>query len=344
MGSDEGGLLASEDGLLCGLELRTDGGVVVEIKPQVFVDALVHPVLRLFVAPVVEIAVGLHEVDILVNHIPYFLHTRTVESAIAEHPRTPATVGHGEEMEGIAEVRGCHLTTVYIVAVALVDDDAVADLHDAALDALEFITGACHLDEQEEIHHRVTGRLALSYTYRLDEDLVEACGLTEDDGLAGLTGYTTQRTCRWTGADEGVRMQGEFLHAGLVTEDTALGTFRRGVDGKDSKFATFLLEYVDTELVDTRRLARSRYTTDTHTDGVAAIGQALVDDLLSLGLMVGVDTLNEGYGLREYRDIALEDTLHHLCRREFTAFVAPQIGVDNRWLLDTAIDLQACIF
>ena len=247
-------------------------------------------------------------------------------------------------MEGIAEVRRCHLTAVHIVAVALVDDDAVADLHDAALDALEFITGACHLDEQEEIHHRVTGRLTLSHTYCLDKYLVEACGLTEDDGLTGLASHTAQRTCRGAGTDEGVRMQGQFLHTGLVAEDTALGTFRRGVDGENGKFAALLLEYVDAELVDTRGLTRTRHTADTYTDGVAAIGQTLVDDLLRLRLVVGVDTLDKGHGLRQDGDIAFDDALHHLCRREFTAFVPPQVGVDDRGLLDATVDLQTCIF
>ena len=94
-------------------------------------------------------------------------------------------------MEGIAEVGGCHLTAIHIVAIALVDDDAVGDLHDTALDALQLVARTCHLDEQEKINHRVTGSLALADTHCLDKDLIETCCLTEDNGLTRLTGNTT---------------------------------------------------------------------------------------------------------------------------------------------------------
>ena len=62
--------------------------------------------------------------------------------------------------------------------------------------------------------------------------------------------------------------------------------------------------------------------------------------------MVGVDTLDEGDGLREDGDIALEDAFHHLGGREFTTAeaVALQVGIDDGGLFHTAVHLQACIF
>ena len=215
-------------------------------------------------------------------------------------------------MEGIAEIGGSHLTTVHIVAVALVDDDTIGDLHDAALDALQLVARTCHLDKQEEVDHRVTGGLALSDTDGLDEDLVKARSLTEDDGLTRLTGHTAEGTCRRTRTDEGVRMLGEFLHARLVAEDRALGALAGGVDGQHSQTAALLTEHMHAELIDAGRLAGSRHTTDTYTHTVAAIGQTLVDHLLRLRLMVGIDTLNEGDSLRQHGDIALEDAFNHL--------------------------------
>ena len=190
MGGDEAGLVAGEDGLLGCRELRLDLRIVVEVEAQVLVDALVHPVFGLLVAAVVEVTVLLDEVDVLVDHVPHLLDARAIEAAVAEHLGCPPALGQGEEVEGVAEVGGGHLTTIDIVAVALVDDDAVADLHDAALDALQFVARTCHLDEQEEIDHGVAGGLALAHTDGLDEDVVEACGLAEDDGLACLTGHT----------------------------------------------------------------------------------------------------------------------------------------------------------
>ena len=215
-------------------------------------------------------------------------------------------------MEGIAEIGGSHLALVDILAITLVDDDTVADLHDASLDALQLVAGTCQLDEQEEIDHRMAGGLALSDTYSLDEYLVEACGLAEDDGLTRLAGHTAQRTCRRTRTDERIGMDGELLHARLITQDRTLRTLRRRVDGQHSQTATLLLQHMDTKLVDAGRLARTGHAADAHADRIAAIGQALVDDLLGLLLMVGVDTLDQRDSLREDGDIALDDALDHL--------------------------------
>ena len=311
-----------------------------------FVDALIHPVFRLLITTVVEIAVCLDKVNILVDHIPDFLDAIAVETAVAQHLRQPAALGHGEEMQRIAEIGGRHVTLVDIIAIALIDDNGVANLHDPALDALQVVAGTCQLDEQEEVNHRVARRLALAHTYRLDENLVETSRLTKDDRLARLAGHTTQRTSRRTGADEGIRMYAEFLHARLVAQNTTLRTLRRGVDGQHSQPATLLFQHMDAKLVDTRRFACARHATDAYTDAVATIGQTFVDDLLRLGLMVGINTLHQCHSLRKHSDITLDDTLHHIGSREFAATdaLALQIGIDDGRLLNTTVDLQACVF
>ena len=74
----------------------------------------------------------------------------------------------------------------------LVYDYAVGHLHDAALYALEFITCAGQLYEQEKVNHGVDGSLTLSHTYSLYEYLVKTSSLTEHYGLTGLTGHATQ--------------------------------------------------------------------------------------------------------------------------------------------------------
>ena len=62
--------------------------------------------------------------------------------------------------------------------------------------------------------------------------------------------------------------------------------------------------------------------------------------------MIGIDALNECHGLRQYRDIATNDALHHFVNREFTTAeaVTIQIGVDDALLFDTTIHLEAGIF
>ena len=261
------------------------------------VDALIHPVFRLFIAAVVEVTVGLDKVDILIDHIPDLLDTCAIKAAVAEHLWQPTAIGLGEEMEGIAEVRGSHMTTVDIIAVALVDDDTIRDFHDTSFDTLQLVTGACHLDEQEEVDHRVTGRLTLSHADRLDKDFVEARRLTENDRFSRLTSHTAQGACRRTGTDEGIGMQRQFLHTRLIAQDTALGALTGGVDGQDGQLATLLFQDMDAKLVDTRRLTGTRHTTDAHTDTVTTVWQTFVDHLLGTGLMVGIHTLYQRHGL-----------------------------------------------
>ena len=101
-------------------------------------------------------------------------------------------------------------------------------------------------------------------------------------------------------------------------------------------------EHMNTKLVNTGRFARSRHATDSHTNALAAIGQAAVDNLLRFGLMIGVDTLDKGNGLTEDCDIAFDDALHHLCNRQFatTKSVTFQIGINDALSCHATIDLQ----
>ena len=141
-------------------------------------------------------------------------------------------------------------------------------------------------------------------------------------------------------------MDGELLHACLVTQDRTLGAFAAGVDGQHGQATTAFLQYVDAKGIDACRLAGTRNSTDTHANAVTTEGQTLVDDLLGLSLVVWVDTFYQRDGLRKDGDISLRDTLNHLCRCEFTTTeaVAFQVGIDNRWLFNTAVDLQTGIF
>ena len=125
-------------------------------------------------------------------------------------------------MKGVTEIGGCHLTLIDILAVTLVDDYAVGDFHDAALDALQLIASTSQLDEQEEIDHRMTSGLGLPYSYGLNKYLVEPCSLTKYNGFTRLTSHAAQRTSRWTGTYEGIGMNGEFLHTCLITQDGTL--------------------------------------------------------------------------------------------------------------------------
>ena len=192
LGCNKRGLLTSQHALFYLMYLLSNQRVVIEVQAQVFVDALIHPIFRLFIATIIEIAVLLDEIEVLINHIPYLLNASTVETTIAQHLGQPATIRHREEVQGVTEISSSHLTSVHIVTVALVDDDTVGDFHNATLDALQLVTSSSKLDKQEEVDHRMTGRFALTNTYCFYEYLVEASSFAKDNGFTRLTSHAAQ--------------------------------------------------------------------------------------------------------------------------------------------------------
>ena len=249
-------------------------------------------------------------------------------------------------MKGIAEIGGRHLTAVHILAIALVDNNAVGNLHDTALYALQFVASTCQLNKQEEIHHRMTGGLALPHSNRFNENLVETCSLAEDNGLTRFTGNTTEGACRWRRTNECLLSLREFFHACLVAQDTSLAALAGRVDCQYCQFAAGTLQHMDAKLINAGTFSGTRHTADTDAHGVAAVRQAFVDDFLSLGVMIRVNALHQGDGLREDGDVTFDDTLHHLRSRIFTTAEMPtlQVGVNDTLTADAGIDLQPLVF
>lgn len=73
-----------------------------------------------------------------------------------------------------------------VLAVGLGDDHHIGHLHNAALDALQFVARTGDLEHHEHIDHRMYGRFGLSHADRFDEDDVESGSFAQDDRFAGL--------------------------------------------------------------------------------------------------------------------------------------------------------------
>gem|GEM_PF-6973246 len=190
----------------------------------------------------------------------------------------------------------------------------------------------------------MAGGLALPHPNGLNKNLVVAGSLAEDDGFARLAGHTTQRPCGRGRADEGLRVNGEFLHARLVAKDAALGALGAGVDGEDGELAAVLFEDMEAKDVDAGALTSARDAANADADGLAGEGEALLYHLLSNGLMFGQQALHEGDGLREDGDVAAQDALDVLGSRHLAALGTAEIGVDALGLLDAGIDSKAFVF
>ena len=174
------------------------------MRLEMLINRLIHPVFLLLTAFLLEIAVFLHEVEVAVYHIPHLGDSNLVVARISEHFGRPATGRKREKMKRVAELSLSKAGAVDVVAIGLVDDNAISHLHDAALNALQLIARSGKLNEQEEIDHRVYGGLALPYSHGLNKNLVESGSLAEHDSLACLSRYTTERTGRGAGANESI--------------------------------------------------------------------------------------------------------------------------------------------
>ena len=64
--------------------------VMIELIPQRVVDAFVHPIFALLITAVLKVTIIFHKSDVLVNHIPDFLHTQVIETGIGHHLRCPS--------------------------------------------------------------------------------------------------------------------------------------------------------------------------------------------------------------------------------------------------------------
>ena len=101
----------------------------------------------------------------------------------------------------MAQVAGGPLGGVGEVAVGLVDDDQVGQLHDPALDALELVAAGRGGHQHEEVDEVGDGHLGLADADGLDDHDVEPGRLAEQQRLAGAPGDAAERARRrgWVG-------------------------------------------------------------------------------------------------------------------------------------------------
>ena len=307
-----------------------------------FVDGFIHPIFCLLVAPVFKISVCFYESEIFVNHVPYFLDADAIKSGIGQDFRHPARFGSRKQMKCIAKMSRRQFGFFNVVSIRFIDDNGIRHLHNAALDALQFITRTRQLDKQEKIDHRVYSRFALPHPDSFYKYLIESCRLTKNDGLTRLACHTSQGTSRRTGTDKRIGMHRKFLHTGLVSQDTSFRTLAAGVDGKHRKLASFLQD-MQPENIYRSTLACSGHTTYSHTNRIARERQAFFYHFLCQRLMFVLHAFYQRNRLAQYRDVTFQDTFYILARRKLAAFhpfPCFQIRINRSGLFDTFVYRQ----
>ena len=114
----------------------------------------------------------------------------------------------------------------------------------------------------------MNGSLGLAHADRFDEDGVVAGRFAKNHRFTGLAGHAAEGSSRGRGADEGVWMDGKFLHAGLVAQNRTFGTLAGGVDGQHGQLVVVAAE-VHAKGFDEGALASPRDACDAQTKRLA---------------------------------------------------------------------------
>ena len=120
------------------------------------------------------------------------------------------------------------------LAIGLVDDEDVGDLHDAGLERLHLVAGARHERDDRDVGGADDVDFVLADADGLDEDDVLAGGVEDQRDFAGGARQAAEVAARRHAADEDAGVGGVRLHAHAIAEDGAAGERAGRIDGDDA--------------------------------------------------------------------------------------------------------------
>src|SRR5919197_1980850 len=156
------------------------------------------------------------------------------------------------------------------LAIALVDDEDVGDLHDPGLDALHVVAHAGYQDQDRDVGEANDIYLVLPHPDGLNQNHVLA-GRVEDSGDIRRCGCEAAQIAarrHRANVDAGIAVMSQ--HADAITENGAAAVRAGGINGDDAH-GTLLLPIHACELIDQRAFAgtgRSSKSDDARLAGV----------------------------------------------------------------------------
>ena len=120
------------------------------------------------------------------------------------------------------------------LAVGLVDDEDVGDLHDAGLERLHFVARAGNERDDRHVGGADDVDLVLADADGLDDDDVLAGGVEHERDFAGRAREPAQMAARRHAADEHAGIARVRLHPHAIAEDRAAGERARRIDRDDA--------------------------------------------------------------------------------------------------------------
>src|ERR1022692_484871 len=125
-------------------------------------------------------------------------------------------------------------------------------------------------------------------------------------GGRGAAGHAAQRSAGGRRPDEGAVVVGQRFHARLVAQDAAARYLAGGVHRQYGDFLRALAGEVHAQHFDEGTFAGARHAGDAHANGIAGVGQALLQYILGQLDVLGVQAFDQGDGSAENRAVAAQ--------------------------------------
>src|SRR5262249_4981536 len=174
--------------------------------------------------------------QIIQDHKPGFTDSGVLECRTDEHgcsPSFPVRRKHPECAFVLASRQVCRTK---IVAVGLVDYDAVNHLDDTAFDSLKFVTGSGNHQEQKKVGHGADLNFRLPDTHGFDQNILVSSGFADQHALAGAAGHAAKAAARRRGADKALVCT---LNRSMRVLSPRMLPPESGLDGSTLSTATF---------------------------------------------------------------------------------------------------------
>ena len=167
------------------------------------------------------------------------------------------------------------------LAIRLVHDEDVGDLHDPGLERLDLVAGARHQHDDRDVGGADDVHFVLAHADRFDEDDVLAGGVEDERGVGGRARQPAEVAARRHAADEDAGVGDVRLHADAVAEDRAAGVRAGRIDRDDADGLARSAELRD-QAIDQRALAGAGRAGDAGEIGAAGVREHLAHHLGAL--------------------------------------------------------------
>src|ERR1700676_2372453 len=220
-----------------------------------------------------------------------FLDTTIVGSNGADHRRMPAVAGHHERKHGMELL----FQSVGALAIGLIQNEDVADFHQAGFHVLDVVAKAGNEDDEDAIREAHDVDLVLADSDGFDKHLALPRRIEQKRDFSGGTREPTKESARGHGANENPSVAGVALHADAVAKDGPAGVRACRVHG-DHADAVFTLAVIRGKTIDQRALASAGRASDAGEIRLAGVGKKLAKEFFGFRRVIfdGCDGARDG--------------------------------------------------